>query len=62
MCLSSDLRSLQVICKKADIACMFRGSRKFRDVRERKVQVWLKFYVTHVVKVSVFRKSRVVPR
>ena len=45
---------------KADIACTFRGSRKFRDdVRKREVAVSLKFYVTHVVKISVFRKSRV---
>ena len=39
---------------------MFRGSRKFRDdIRERKVTVSQKFLVTHVVKISVFRKSRV---
>ena len=39
---------------------MFRGSRKFRDdIRERKVQVSRKFYVMHVVKISVFSKSSV---
>ena len=39
---------------------MFRGSRKFRDdIRARKVMVSRKLYVTHVVKISVFRKSRV---
>ena len=38
----------------ADMACMFRGSRKFRDdIRERKVTVSRKFNVTHVVKISV---------
>ena len=39
---------------------VYRGSRKFRDdIRERKVTVSRKFYATHVVKISVSRKSRV---
>ena len=39
---------------------MSRGSRKFRDdIRERKVTVSRKFYITPVVKISVFRNSRV---
>ena len=60
--MSSDLKVLVGdLYTKADIACLFRGSRKFRDdSRERKVKVPRKFYVTtHVVKISVFRKSRV---
>ena len=45
---------------KADIASTISGSRKFRDdIRKRKVQVSRKLYATHVVKISVFRKSRV---
>ena len=38
----------------------FRGSRKCcDDIREKKVMVSRKFCVTHVVKISVFRKSLV---
>ena len=61
--MSSDLEVLVGDLIKADIACIFRGSRKFRDdMREREVQVSRKFYVTHVVKISVFRKTRIESR
>ena len=60
MHVSSDLKVLVGDLEKADIACAFRGSRKFRDdIRERKVTVSQKFYVTHVFKISVLGKSRV---
>ena len=59
VCMSSDLKVLVRDLYKSGPACMFRHSRKFReDIRGRKVQVSRKFYVTHVVKISVFRKSR----
>ena len=58
--MSSDLKVLVGDLCKTVIACIFGGSRKFcDDIRGRKVQVSQKFYVTHVVKISVFRKSRV---